>query len=670
MSRKTPLVLLCSPLSRPVMKFLAPALSLLALRSAEAYLVAPLGTPAPGAPEDCSAWVQDAYGLTCAIIEEFYGMTEAQFEEWNPTAAELGDCTLIQGLYYCVQVNYSTLTTVTFTTSIPGASSTTATTTPTSVAGSTTTGTATKTLQIATPSPTQTGMVGNCNNFYLVKSGDTCSEIAVNEDIALGDFYTWNAAVGSTCANLLSGYFVCVGVVATGTTTKAPTSTTLTTVTKTTGIVTPTPIQTGTVSDCDDFYLVRSGDTCDTVAAAEGISVSDLYAWNPAVGVNTCKTLLAGYYICVGVKGSSTTSTAAPTTTAPLGNGITTPTPYQTGMVSDCDDFYLVQSGDICDTIAAEEGISVADFYTWNPDVGVNTCKSLLAEYYVCTGIELCTTNTFGLVVPQPSGAVCGVSAVSNGGTTLLSYSSGPAISNLLNCKNACLDTVGCTNLYFAEGEYCNLHSGAETHVASSNSVYTFYDSTCFICPSKCLSAPSPPAHAICNVKALSNGGTTIISYSSGTPIQSMNNCAATCLATTGCSNLYYEPGTYCNLHAGTETHQLSSTSPYYFYDASCFDCGSPSCTTNSQGLAVPQPSGAICNVAAYSNGGTTLVSYSSGESITSLKACGEECLATLACTNLYYEARKYCNLHSGAETHNPDASSPYAFYDVSCFEC
>lgn len=272
----------------------------------------------------------------------------------NPSAAELGDCFLIQGLYYCVEVNFNPLTTATSTTSIPSPSSTTATTT-----------------------------------------------------------------------------------------TKTPTSTMVTTVTKTTGVATPTPIQTGTASNCDDFYLVQSGDTCDIIAAAEGISVSDLYAWNPAVGVNTCRTLLAGYYICVGVKGSSTTTTTtrttttAATTTAPLGNGIATPTPFQAGMVSDCNDFYLVRSGDTCDTIAAREGILVSDFYKWNPTVGVNTCKTLLAANYVCIGVQSCTTNSFGLVVPKPAGANCGISAVSNGGTTLVSYSSGKQVSSLLGCRDA-----------------------------------------------------------------------------------------------------------------------------------------------------------------------------------------------------------------------------------------
>lgn len=55
---------------------------------------------------------------------------------------------------------------------------------------------------VATPSPFQTGMVGNCTNFYLVVSGDTCSSIATAAGISLSDFYTWNPAVGTSCATL------------------------------------------------------------------------------------------------------------------------------------------------------------------------------------------------------------------------------------------------------------------------------------------------------------------------------------------------------------------------------------------------------------------------------------------------------------------------------------
>ncbi|KAI1164866.1 hypothetical protein F5B18DRAFT_228642 [Nemania serpens] len=366
---------------------------------------------------------------------------------------------------------------------------------------------------------------------------------------------------------------------------------------------------------------------------------------------------------------ASPTTTPAPTTTI-LGNNIVTPTPYQASMVSDCDEFYQVNSTDTCASIAASAGISLASFYAWNPDIGSNTCKTLKPNYYVCIDIQSCTTNSFGLVVPQPSGASCGVEARSNGGVTIDAYNSGKPISSLVNCKNACLNTIGCTNFYYIEGKACNLHAGQETHVASSTADFLFYDSACFVCPSKCLSASSPPAGAACNVQAVSDGGTTIISYNSSASIQSISAWAATCLATTGCTNLYYTPGKYCNLHAGTETHKPSLTSQYYFYDASCFECASPSCRTDSQGLAVPQPSSAVCNVVAYSNGGTTIASYSSGEAIKSLKACSAECLATSGCTNLYYEAGEQCNLHSGVETHNPNPSAPFVFYEASCFEC
>ena len=48
------------------------------------YLVSPPdgGTAAPGASPECSAWVQQSYSLTCEDIEEYFEITEAEFEEW------------------------------------------------------------------------------------------------------------------------------------------------------------------------------------------------------------------------------------------------------------------------------------------------------------------------------------------------------------------------------------------------------------------------------------------------------------------------------------------------------------------------------------------------------------------------------------------------------------
>ncbi|KAF2634390.1 LysM domain-containing protein [Massarina eburnea CBS 473.64] len=270
--------------------------SAFALHAAEAYLVAPPGTPAPGATQECSDWVQQSYGLTCAIIEKFYGMTEVQFQAWNPSTAQLGSgCNLIQGLYYCVQVNYkssSFLSTSqpTTLTRLP-----TVTTSPTITEPSTTIPSSTGN-SVATPTPTQTGMVSNCNKFYLVVSGDGCYDIAATYGISLDNFYAWNPAVGDSCGSLWPNYYVCVGIsTASPTTTPPPTTTD-----PGNGVTTPTPTQADMTGDCKVFHLVVSGDTCYDISATSGISLSDFYAWNPSVG-SSCDALLLGFYVCIAV---------------------------------------------------------------------------------------------------------------------------------------------------------------------------------------------------------------------------------------------------------------------------------------------------------------------------------------------------------------------------------
>jgi hypothetical protein len=147
------------------------------------------------------------------------------------------------------------------------------------------------------------------------------------------------------------------------------------------------------VDDCDAFYLVVSSDTCADIASSAGISVSDFESWNPTVG-SDCSGLWLDYYVCIGIVGGNTSSTTTTTTTTSTsmstststGNGVTTPTPYETGMVDDCDTFHLVVSGDDCADIASDAGITLDEFYTWNPTVGTS-CSGLWLGYYVCVGI-------------------------------------------------------------------------------------------------------------------------------------------------------------------------------------------------------------------------------------------------------------------------------------------
>jgi hypothetical protein len=65
---------------------------------------------------------------------------------------------------------------------------------------------------VATPTPTQAGMITTCRRFHLVQSGDKCGTIASENNISLSDFYRWNPGVGSSCGSLWLDYYVCVGV--------------------------------------------------------------------------------------------------------------------------------------------------------------------------------------------------------------------------------------------------------------------------------------------------------------------------------------------------------------------------------------------------------------------------------------------------------------------------
>lgn len=135
------------------------------------------------------------------------------------------------------------------------------------------------------------------------------------------------------------GDYVCVNIIG-----FTSTGTTLTTtiILPSNRITTPTPYQPGMASNCDQFHLVSSGDQCGLIASQYGITLSQFYAWNPAVN-SSCAYLDLGNYVCVAVLGATSVTSPPPINT---GNGITTPTPYQSGMALNYDMFHFVVSGD------------------------------------------------------------------------------------------------------------------------------------------------------------------------------------------------------------------------------------------------------------------------------------------------------------------------------------
>ncbi|KAL7934419.1 hypothetical protein V8C35DRAFT_327295 [Trichoderma chlorosporum] len=336
-----------------------------------------ISTPGPvqtGIVGNCNSFHLVVSGDTCADIASKSGISLDSFYAWNP--AVKNDCTqLLVGDYVCVGI----------------------------IGGTTAKPTSTSTKLgngISTPGPIQTGMIGTCNKFHLVVSGDTCADIASNNGVTLANFYAWNPAVKTDCTSLILGDYVCVGIV--GGTTVKPTSSTK----PGNGISTPGPIQTGMIGSCNKFHLVVSGDTCADIASKGGITLANFYAWNPAIKTD-CTSLILGDYVCIGIVGGTTIKPTS--TTKKPGNGITTPTPTQTSMVSNCNSFYLVKTGDTCATIASSKGISLANFEKWNPAVG-SGCTSLWVSYYVCVNIvggptptTLKTTKTTGNGVATPT---------------------------------------------------------------------------------------------------------------------------------------------------------------------------------------------------------------------------------------------------------------------------
>ncbi|RYP87131.1 hypothetical protein DL769_000590 [Monosporascus sp. CRB-8-3] len=297
-------------------------------------------TPLPIQPDmvgNCNKFDFVKRGENCEIIAKRHGIAVAKFREWNPSVG--ADCTGIIGF--------------TPTTTVP----------PTSTK---------PTNGVNTPTPTQEGMTGNCNKFYLVKKNDGCAGIASNNNIRLTDFIAWNPAVGSDCRALWADTYACVGVI--GDPTAAPTTTK-----DGNGIATPTPTQPGMVGNCNKFHKTKKGETCSSIVQNNGISMAQFLKWNHAVGAD-CSSMWADTYVCVSIVGHE------PIPTKTKGNGITTPSPIQTGMVTNCQTFYFVKKGDTCASIAKAKGITVANFQKWNPAVGPN-CASLWTDTYACVAV-------------------------------------------------------------------------------------------------------------------------------------------------------------------------------------------------------------------------------------------------------------------------------------------
>jgi len=269
----------------------------------------------PNANKFCAFWIDVDGPWTCNNLKEIFGLSVEDFVRWvsftspltpsyestwdylsniaqNPSFSPSSCGALPVNRSYCVfSLDFLNLPSPT----------TTPSTTPTPSSPTGSTGTV---GGIATPSPTQPGMVPNCTAFFRTRPGDTCATVSTTTGISLSDFLTWNPRVGGpACDNLWSEVYVCVAGPGGSPPSVTPSVTTKPSVTPTVpanGVVTPHPVQEGITENCKTFYLVQEGDICFAVARRFAISLEDFRKWNPAVGED-CDGLWSGTYCCVGV---------------------------------------------------------------------------------------------------------------------------------------------------------------------------------------------------------------------------------------------------------------------------------------------------------------------------------------------------------------------------------
>ncbi|KAF2717774.1 carbohydrate-binding module family 50 protein [Polychaeton citri CBS 116435] len=285
--------------------------------------------------------------------------------------------------------------------------------------------------------------------IYTVETNDTCYGIVgvYNGSFTMSQLVSWNIDISRDCGNLnlQVGNQICVSFP--GNTTASEATAPASTATE---ALVPTNVVSGTNTDCGKYYLVQAGDTCASITQRQGISLQDFYFLNPEVNSTSCNNLYLGYSYCVqavgnintypGYAGNPTNPCVAGRTTAPAScyattyatgsawvfpsinataasNGtatssytsyvITQPTSYpvtypsptnwtpqptQSGMVSGCTRFWLVQVNNTCYDIAQGFQITLDQLYGWNPALK-GDCSGLITGNYICVSISTSTSS-------------------------------------------------------------------------------------------------------------------------------------------------------------------------------------------------------------------------------------------------------------------------------------
>ncbi|KAL4785020.1 hypothetical protein BJX76DRAFT_347341 [Aspergillus varians] len=215
---------------------------------------------------------------------------------------------------------------------------------------------------------------------YPIQLGDTCVAIAEANNIGVSDILNWNTFLDPECTNLVAGDQVCVAE-------PRPNPNPIITIVTpsliargyaTATVAPPGPVPRGTTARCGQYYQVKSGDYCDSIADRFSLDFGLFREINPAINAE-CTNLVPGLYYCV----SPTVDWNQTTTTTVTSAYTSAPAPTPSGTTSHCYEWYVVRSGDTCYSIASLYGTTVQDISLWNPSLRAD-CSNLRAGLAYC----------------------------------------------------------------------------------------------------------------------------------------------------------------------------------------------------------------------------------------------------------------------------------------------
>ncbi|KAJ6484664.1 hypothetical protein C8R45DRAFT_829713, partial [Mycena sanguinolenta] len=415
-------------------------------------------------PQACTTYTV-ATNDTCLGIATAANVTTVQLQTYNPSLGSTCQyLSQLVGNLICVGPH-------------GGFPSVGATTAPIAPSG-------TATTLAPVPDPTAVGSTTACGEWAVAVAGDFCSTFALRYSVTLDDLYFMNPEINGNCTNLLAGFYYCVepypafstvtttAIATTGTNyttggsmftypissyTSTETYQTLTAA----GVPAPTNVAPGTrtAAYCADYHTAVAGDTCTSIAAAQGISSADFLALNPGL---TCAGLLAGVAYCdfpltCGISLSlnltflifhqtrSSRYLLSHILSGPPSN-------LATGSLSNCTTYYTVASGDSCGGIETKFGITLDDILAWNPWL-TSSCALQIGQ-------NLCVNGTTATSTGPPANIATGTLencttyyTVASGDTcTAMDAKYDIALSDLLRWNTAL--TSACTTIQLGEA-YC-----------------------------------------------------------------------------------------------------------------------------------------------------------------------------------------------------------------------